>query len=111
MMQWSSTVSLFCSIPVAVSCVSLSTMSSCECMCNTSVWFHTGHWSIVINQAGPCFQSTEESSDAALIPLVSKSAGLSAVGQYLHAVGMNSSLISCTRLATNGFSVLWLCSQ
>lgn len=61
---------------------------------------HMGH-SSVVNQMGPCCQASEDCSCAALIPLVSISTGLSAVGQYRQADTGKRRLISWTRLATN----------
>ena len=43
---------------------------------------HVGHWLSVVIQVGPWFQSEEDLRICELTPLVSKSAGLSSVGQY-----------------------------
>jgi len=53
----------------------------------------------------------ESASDFALMLLVSKSAGLSVVGQYFHIVAGNNSVIYGTWLATIGFSFFLLFSQ
>ena len=48
----------------------------------TSAGSQVGQAGCVGNHAGPCAQSSEELSCSLVIPLVNRSAGLSAEGQY-----------------------------
>ncbi|KRY44787.1 hypothetical protein T03_11816, partial [Trichinella britovi] len=55
------------------------------------------------NQSGPFHHKWSFRSLSNVQPRLSRSAGLSAVGTYLHWLGSVSVIISCTRFATNVF--------
>ena len=73
-------------------------MLSCNSLSVTDGHSYVGF----ISHAGPWFQLRCLDIKAfASIPLVMRSAGLEAVGQYLHVLCEVMSLISCTRCRTN----------
>ena len=47
-----------------------------------SLGFHVGQWLLDVNHGGPWSHVLEERSVVLVMPLVSRSAGLSDVGQY-----------------------------
>ena len=66
--------------------------------------WNDGHRSGVVSHSGPRCHSVDDISNCVVIPLVSRSARLSRVGQYLQvAVGSNA-LISVMRWQTNAGS-------
>ena len=85
---------------------SVSNSSAAPWMCSTSSRRHVGHRDGVFSQTGPEFHRVEVHSWSYDMPLVRRSAGLSADGQYLHVVEMEH--ISATRLLTKGFNLFSL---
>ena len=76
-----------------------------------SIGDQAGHCNSWGRQEGPYFHICDDSSCWDLIPLVSRSAGLSDVRPHFQFVSVVSSLISLTRLAANGLNSLKLRSQ
>jgi len=76
--------------------------------CSVSDGCHTGQLLWLVNHGGPECQAWDDCICAAEMPLVSKLAGLSSVGQYLQVA---VAVISDTRWDTNWFNFLLLLSQ
>ena len=85
---------------VVISCTT-SSSSSVTWICKVSDCCHVGHCDGEESNFGPCFHCSDELRVSYEIPLVSRSAGLSAEGQYLQVAGLER--ISSTRRLTNGF--------
>ena len=102
---------------VVISCTT-SSSSSVTWICKASDCCHVGHCDGEESHFGPCFHSSDEFRVSYEIPLVSRSARLSAKGQYLQVAGLER--ISFTWWLTNGFKdfllfiharTIWLSDQ
>ena len=81
------------------------------CRCRVCEVYQIGQSLVDVSQSGPCFHNSEDFSWDDVIPLVSRSAGLSEVGQKFHLVFEVSWCISVMQWVTKVSSFSVLCNQ
>lgn len=82
---------------------SVATAAATRSVGRSGCW-NAGHCSGVMSHSGPHWHSVDDINDCVVIPLVSRSAGFSSVGQYLQVAFGSNDLISVMQWWTNAGS-------